>query len=77
MNTQATTTQPSTVSPNRARRLGLFALGAVVLMSGLGYAGYWFHDGRYFESTDDAYVDGDVVQVTSDGSRHRARAQCR
>ncbi len=53
-------------SPGRARRLGLLALGAVVLLSGLGYVGYWLLDGRYFESTDDAYVDGDVVQVTSE-----------
>jgi membrane fusion protein (multidrug efflux system) len=28
--------------------------------------GYWFFDGRYYESTDDAYVNGDVVQVTSE-----------
>jgi membrane fusion protein (multidrug efflux system) len=66
MNTQVTNTQASPVPPNRARRAGLFALGAVVLLSGLGYAGYWFLDGRYFESTDDAYVDGDVVQITSE-----------
>jgi membrane fusion protein, multidrug efflux system len=55
-----------TQSPGRARRLGLFGLGAVVVLSGLGYAGYWFFDGRYYESTDDAYVNGDVVQVTSE-----------
>ena len=66
MNTQATKTEPSPVPRNRARRLGLLALGAVVVLSGLGYAGYWFLDGRYFESTDDAYVNGDVVQVTSE-----------
>ena len=50
----------------RARRLGLLGLGAVVLLCGFGYAGYWFFDARYFESTDDAYVNGDVVQVTSE-----------
>jgi len=66
MNTPATKSQPSPVSPDRTRRLGLLALGAVVVLSGLGYAGYWFLDGRYFESTDDAYVNGDVVQVTSE-----------
>ncbi|HXC20963.1 MAG TPA: HlyD family efflux transporter periplasmic adaptor subunit [Steroidobacteraceae bacterium] len=53
-------------NPGRARRLGLFGLGAVVLLSGLLYAGYWFFDARYFESTDDGYVNGDVVQVTSE-----------
>jgi membrane fusion protein (multidrug efflux system) len=44
----------------------LFGLSAVVVLSGLGYLGYWFFDGRYYESTDDAYVNGDVVQVTSE-----------
>ncbi len=52
--------------PNRGRRLGLLSLGAVVLLCALGYGGYWFFDGRYFESTDDGYVNGDVVQVTSE-----------
>ena len=53
-------------APSRGRRLGLFGLGAVVLLSALGYGGYWFFDARYFESTDDGYVNGDVVQVTSE-----------
>jgi membrane fusion protein, multidrug efflux system len=56
----------ATGSKGRARRLGLLGLGAVVALSVLGYGGYWFLDGRYFESTDDAYVNGDVVQVTSE-----------
>ncbi|HMK84795.1 MAG TPA: biotin/lipoyl-binding protein, partial [Steroidobacteraceae bacterium] len=38
----------------------------MVALGGLGYGGYWMLDGRYFESTDDAYVNGDVVQVTSE-----------
>jgi membrane fusion protein (multidrug efflux system) len=50
----------------RARRRGLFALGAVVLLCAVGYGAYWFLDGRYYESTDDAYVNGDVVQITSE-----------
>ena len=53
-------------SPGRTRRLGLFALSTVVVLAALGYGAYWFVDGRYYESTDDAYVDGDVVQVTSE-----------
>jgi membrane fusion protein, multidrug efflux system len=53
-------------STNRARRLGLFGLGAVVVLCALGYGGYWFFDARYYESTDDGYVNGDVVQVTSE-----------
>jgi membrane fusion protein (multidrug efflux system) len=66
MSSPASKTDSSPVSPNRTRRLSLLALGAVVVLSGFGYAGYWFLDGRYFESTDDAYVNGDVVQVTSE-----------
>jgi membrane fusion protein, multidrug efflux system len=54
------------ISPRRARRAGLLALGAAVVVGALSYGGYWFVDGRYFESTDDAYVDGDVVQITSE-----------
>ena len=50
----------------RSRRRGLLSLGALVFLSGLSYFGYWFLHGRYFERTDDAYVNGDVVQVTSE-----------
>jgi multidrug resistance efflux pump len=68
------TTQEPTVTPESqpaksargARCFGLFALGAVVVLGGLGYLGYWFFDGRYYESTDDAYINGDVVQVTNE-----------
>jgi membrane fusion protein, multidrug efflux system len=74
MNTQDTSanSDPATANSNpakdtrRARRPGLIALGAVVLLGGLGYAGYWVFDARFYESTDDAYVNGDVVQVTSE-----------
>jgi membrane fusion protein (multidrug efflux system) len=59
---------PAAAAPQarRTRRLGLFALGAVVLLGAIGYSAYWFLDGRYYEATDDAYVNGDVVQVTSE-----------
>jgi len=32
----------------------------------VGYSAYWFFNARYYESTDDAYVNGDVVQITSE-----------
>ena len=68
MSTQAPSTSESQPpnSPRRTRRLGLLALGTVVVLGALGYGAYWFVDARYYESTDDAYVDGDVVQVTSE-----------
>jgi membrane fusion protein (multidrug efflux system) len=46
--------------------VALAGLGALVALCSVGYLGYWFFDGRYYESTDDAYVNGDVVQVTSE-----------
>jgi membrane fusion protein (multidrug efflux system) len=49
-----------------ARRLGLGILALVVLLAGVGYGFYWFSHGRYFESTDDAYINGDVVQISSE-----------
>ena len=65
MNTQESST-PTRTDARRSRRLGLFALAAVVALGGVGYGGYSLLDGRYYESTDDAYVNGDVVQVTSE-----------
>jgi membrane fusion protein, multidrug efflux system len=48
------------------RRRGLVALGIVALLGAVGYGGYWFLSARYYESTDDAYVNGDLVQITSE-----------
>ncbi len=56
----------ATAPKGRARRVGLLGVAAVAVLSVLGYGGYWFFDGRYYEATDDAYVNGDVVQVTSE-----------
>jgi len=50
---------------NGARRLWLLMLSALVLIGGLGYAFYWLTYARHFETTDDAYVNGDVVQISS------------
>jgi membrane fusion protein (multidrug efflux system) len=37
-----------------------------VVLCGVGYGAYWLLYARYFESTDDCYVNGDVVQITSE-----------
>ncbi len=71
MNTQTTpentpAASGSARSPGRTRRAGLWGLSAVVVLCGAGYLAYWFLDDRYYESTDDAYVNGDVVQITSE-----------
>lgn len=53
----------ATQTENRKR--GLSILAAVVLVAGLGYGAYWFLYMRNVISTDDAYVGGDVVAITS------------
>jgi membrane fusion protein, multidrug efflux system len=37
---------------------------AAFVAIGAGYGAYWLTDARWHESTDDAYVDGNVVQIT-------------
>jgi membrane fusion protein, multidrug efflux system len=49
-----------------ARRRGFKVLALVIVLCGAAYGSYWFLYARHFESTDDAYVDGDVVQITSE-----------
>lgn len=62
------TTAPAASNGNGARRRGLLILAAVVAIAGIGYATYWFTVARYYQSTDDAYVASDIVQVTSEVS---------
>src|SRR6185437_3268567 len=47
------------------RRAGLLALGTVVLLCGLAYGAWWLLVGRFHETTDDAYVAGNIVAVTA------------
>jgi membrane fusion protein (multidrug efflux system) len=53
-----------TTSTNQ-RRFWFMILGGVVLVGALVYGVYWLLYSRYFESTDDAYVGGNVVAITS------------
>jgi membrane fusion protein (multidrug efflux system) len=52
-------------TPANSRRFWFIILGAVVLIGMIAYGVYWALFSRYFESTDDAYVAGNVVTVTS------------
>src|ERR1041384_6801782 len=56
---------PATELPSQRKR-GLIILGAAVAAVGLLYGAYWFFSARFYESTDDAYVASDVVQITSE-----------
>ena len=51
---------------NGARRRALTLLGVAVVIGGLAYGAYWFAFQRHYETTDDAYVASDIVQVTSE-----------
>ena len=47
------------------RRRWIVGLGAALLLIGLLVAAWWLLDARFYESTDDAYVAGDLVNVMS------------
>ena len=57
----------SDVSKNNSsrRRRGFLLLGAVIVLGAIAYGAYWYLDARFYEGTDDAYVSGDIVAVTS------------
>jgi membrane fusion protein (multidrug efflux system) len=47
------------------RRNGFLLFGAAIAIAGLAYGAWWLFDARFTESTDDAYVAGNIVAVTS------------
>ena len=51
-------------SMSRRRRRGLLAAGAVVAVAAIGWGTRWAMALRFEENTDDAYVNGNVVQIT-------------
>ena len=61
-------TQPSSPAtapaPNGKRRVLLIIVSIVVVLLLIAYGIWWVLFARHFESTDDAYVAGNVVQVT-------------
>src|SRR5580704_17820872 len=56
-------TAPPAASPRRRK---LKILAGIVAIGAVGYAGYWYVYARHFESTDDCYVNGDVVAITTE-----------
>lgn len=56
---------PTDTTPsNPARRRGLIGLAALVLFGGIAYGAWVYAVGRHYESTDNAYVQGNLVQIT-------------
>ncbi|UCP12014.1 efflux RND transporter periplasmic adaptor subunit [Pseudomonas sp. MM213] len=62
-NTQ-TSGNPQDTSNPRKRKVMLVVLAIVVVLAGVGVWGYHEFFGRWNESTDDAYVNGNVVEIT-------------
>src|SRR6202008_2743851 len=46
------------------RRLALSGIAALFLVAAAAAAAWWWLDGRWYEATDDAYVQGNLVQLT-------------
>ena len=58
-----TSVTPPPAAPNSKRAKALKGVALVVLL-GLAYGGYEWYLGRHEEATDNAYVQGNVVQIT-------------
>jgi membrane fusion protein (multidrug efflux system) len=59
-----TPNKPST--PGRSRKVGFAILGAVVIVGALAWFARWLLVSSHYESTDDAYISSDLVQITSE-----------
>ena len=69
MSTQTNTNSESGVaavmgSKTGRRRLLLSALALAVVAAGASYTAWYLLHGRWFESTEDAYANGNVIQIT-------------
>jgi membrane fusion protein, multidrug efflux system len=51
-------------SISHQRRLWLTVVSGMLLLAAIGYGAYWALASRFQEFTDDAYVAGNVVQIT-------------
>ncbi|MGF6484354.1 HlyD family efflux transporter periplasmic adaptor subunit [Paraburkholderia sp. JPY419] len=51
-------------TPPSSRKRLIALLGAAVVLAGAAYGGYYYTEGRYHQETDDAYVSGNLVQLT-------------
>jgi membrane fusion protein, multidrug efflux system len=66
-NMPATSAQPAAQNgapTNPKRKKALTALAAVVVVAGLGWGAYEYLVASHYESTDNAYVQGNVIQIT-------------
>jgi membrane fusion protein (multidrug efflux system) len=55
---------PQEAAPRTKRKLLLSLLGVAIVISAAAYGAYYYTDARFYQSTDDAYVSGNLVQLT-------------
>jgi membrane fusion protein (multidrug efflux system) len=60
----ANNTAPAQGQASPKRKKILLTLGSIFVLAAIGYGAYWALVARYAEDTDNAYVQGNVVQVT-------------
>jgi membrane fusion protein (multidrug efflux system) len=58
------TTAASSASQPATRRKSLMILGGIVVICGILYTGYEWIVASHYESTDNAYVQGNIIQIT-------------
>src|SRR6516162_2797950 len=46
------------------KQLALAGLALAIILGGIGYGRYWWTTGRFIETTDDAYVGGNVTTLS-------------
>jgi membrane fusion protein, multidrug efflux system len=51
---------------NAARRRGLGIVLVIFVLAAIGYAWHWYGNARYIEATEDAYVGGEIVPLSSE-----------
>jgi len=64
MNTPQSPSTGAPASKPSKRKILLALLAATLGLSGAAYGAYYYLDARYHVDTDDAYVNGNVVQIT-------------
>jgi membrane fusion protein (multidrug efflux system) len=62
MNSATQSTSAPELQSKRKRWLAIVV--GVFVVAGIGYGAWWALSGRWHESTDDAYVSGNIVQIT-------------
>ena len=55
---------PAAAPASPKRKLLMLSFGALVVLGAVGYGVWWNQVARYHEGTDDAYVQGNLVQIT-------------